>query len=410
MSDRNDNAWRAAMAIIRSLRDRSHVAYLAGGCVRDRLLNLEPKDYDVATDATPDEVRSIFPRARLVGAKFGVVVVAKFGAQTEVATFRCDGVYSDGRRPDEVVFGSEIEDARRRDFTINGLFFDPIDERVTDHVGGQDDLRAGIIRTIGDPELRFAEDHLRMLRGVRLSARLGFEIEPGTADAIRRLGVYLRAISPERVWQELEQMLRPATRATGWQLLVDLGLHDDLSSELPSEDESWRLAIERLRHLPASEIDPEVPLAAILLDCDVAVVERAGRSLRLSNQQLRKVLYLVRSIAPLRRHAELELADLKILMADPAWPMLFDLFRMDALHRGDRETLAALEDRAAGIPADAIAPPPFLTGEDVAAFGVAPGPRMGAILDQVYRAQLNEVICKKDSAIDLALRLTKDLH
>lgn len=394
------------MAIIRSLRDRGHVAYLAGGCVRDRLLNLEPKDYDVATDATPDQVRSIFPRARLVGAKFGVVVVAKIGCQTEVATFRRDGIYSDGRRPDEVTFGTEIEDARRRDFTINGLFFDPIEERVIDHIGGQDDLRAGIIRTIGDPDLRFAEDHLRMLRGARLATRLGFEIEPCSADAIRRLGIHLRAISPERIWQELEQMLRATTRAAGWKLLADLELNDDLSPELPSDKNSWRLDVERLRHLPASEIGPEVPLAAMLLDCNLKGVEGICRSLRLSNQQMRKVLYFVRSIPLLRRHNRLELADLKILMADPAWPMLLDLFRMDSVHRGDRDSLAALEDRAAQIPTAAVAPPPFLSGEDIAAIGISPGPRMGAILDQVYRAQLNETVRTRDGALFLAQELS----
>ncbi|MCH7994391.1 MAG: CCA tRNA nucleotidyltransferase, partial [Planctomycetes bacterium] len=204
MSAAHKDARLAALRILEKLRARGHTALLAGGCVRDMLLSIPPKDYDVATDATPKRVVRIFPRSRTVGAKFGVVLVRQYGHDIEVATFRSDGTYSDGRHPDTVVFGTDVEDARRRDFTINGLFFDPIEERVIDHVDGRRDLEAGVIRTIGEPEARFAEDHLRMLRAIRFAARLGFVIEPRTMAAIKCLAQRLGDISTERVWLELE--------------------------------------------------------------------------------------------------------------------------------------------------------------------------------------------------------------
>ncbi|MBU0718712.1 MAG: CCA tRNA nucleotidyltransferase, partial [Planctomycetes bacterium] len=185
MTTQRHTAWDAALQIIKRLRAEGHTALLAGGCVRDRLLAQTPKDFDIVTDAPPERVKEIFPRARKVGAKFGVMLIRKYGFDTEVATFRSDGTYSNGRHPDQVTFSSDIEDAQRRDFTINGLFHDPIEDLVIDYVGGRADLEARILRTIGNPEQRFGEDHLRMLRAVRFASRLGFEIEPTTMAAIR---------------------------------------------------------------------------------------------------------------------------------------------------------------------------------------------------------------------------------
>jgi poly(A) polymerase len=216
MKTPNDDAgYKAALHVMDTLRGAGHQALLAGGCVRDLLLSRTPKDYDVATDAPPGRVLEFFPKARAVGAKFGVILVRKFGRDVEVATFRTEGPYSDGRRPDHVAFGSAEEDARRRDFTINGLFFDPAGQRVIDYVGGQDDLRRRILRTIGDPSERFAEDHLRMLRAVRLAARLEFTLEAQTRTEISRAAPLLSGISPERIWMELEQILTAPSRTAG---------------------------------------------------------------------------------------------------------------------------------------------------------------------------------------------------
>src|SRR4051812_6760839 len=206
----NDRA--DAAAVVRRLRGAGHVAYFAGGCVRDLLLGRDPKDYDVATDAPPDRVRGLFRRTQAVGQAFGVILVYEGRSQVEVATFRSDGAYLDGRHPTGVRFTTAEEDAQRRDFTINGLFLDPLkdaplDDQVIDYVGGRADLRAGIVRAIGDPERRFGEDFLRLLRAPRFAARLGFTIEPNTAAAIRRHAAQLSRISPERVGEELRTML-----------------------------------------------------------------------------------------------------------------------------------------------------------------------------------------------------------
>src|SRR5436190_8701533 len=208
-----------AVEIVKRLRSAGHVAYLAGGCVRDLLLGLEPKDYDVATDAPPERVRKLFNNTQAVGAAFGMILVRLGGSQIEVATFHADMEYEDGRRPVGVRFTSAEEDAKRRDFTINGLFLDPIDDRVIDYVGGQDDLSAKILRAIGEPNHRFEEDHLRLLRAVRFASRFGLIIHPTTADAIASHAPSLTRISPERVGEGLRLMLTPITRVAARDLL-----------------------------------------------------------------------------------------------------------------------------------------------------------------------------------------------
>ncbi|MEP0842429.1 MAG: CCA tRNA nucleotidyltransferase, partial [Phycisphaerae bacterium] len=197
----------AAGRIVRALKDAGHQALWAGGCVRDMLLGREPSDIDIATSATPEQIMALFKPTRKVGVQFGVVLVRKAGHWFEVATFRRDVNYADGRRPEQVVFTDAREDALRRDFTINGLFYDPITGQVIDYVGGQEDLRAGLVRAIGDPAQRFAEDHLRLLRAARFAARLGFQIEASTAEAVRAHAADLVRISPERIREELEKML-----------------------------------------------------------------------------------------------------------------------------------------------------------------------------------------------------------
>src|SRR5688572_2808762 len=223
-----------ALAVVRALRDVGHVAYFAGGCVRDLLLGLEPKDYDVATDAPPDRVRKLFKRTQAVGQAFGVILVRIGRSQVEVATFRAEGKYLDGRRPSEVRFTTAEEDAKRRDFTINGLFLDPLDgNRVIDFVGGQADLKAKLLRAIGNPDERFEEDHLRLLRAVRFAARFGLTIEPETAEAVRKHAPQLKRISPERIADELRRMLTPPKAQSAWALLRELGLLEVIFRQWP---------------------------------------------------------------------------------------------------------------------------------------------------------------------------------
>src|SRR5688572_14415923 len=234
-----------ALAVLRRLREHGHVAYFAGGCVRDLLLGLEPKDWDVATDAPPKRVRELFSNTQAVGAAFGVILVRHGRSVVEVATFRREGSYSDGRRPDSVEFTGAEEDARRRDFTINGLFLDPQSSAsgvktahgiVIDFVGGVEDLRSKTLRAIGDAQRRFSEDHLRLLRAVRFAARFGLRVEEGTARAIRANAPQLKGISPERIAEELRAMLTPATRGTAWGLLWEYALVDVVFRFLPSSE------------------------------------------------------------------------------------------------------------------------------------------------------------------------------
>lgn len=406
MNPKPHTAGHSALQIVKKLRSSGHVALLAGGCVRDMLLNRPPKDFDVATDAKPDRVRELFPRTRQVGAKFGVVLVHQSGVDIEVATFRSDGPYSDGRHPDAIRFGNEIEDARRRDFTINGLFFDPMDDRVIDYVGGQEDLRAGMIRTIGEPDHRFSEDHLRMLRAVRLAARLGFAIEPQTAAAIERHAPHLKAISPERIWQELEEILTAPTRVAGWLRLVEFGLCDYLVSGFQFDRREDSTIQRRLAALADAPIDPALALAILLCDGSSENTEDFCRALHLSNRLTDSAVWLVRSLPLLRDEVKLELADMKILMAEPDWTNLVELLRVDLIAAdADSTPVESIHRRAEAIdPAD-VAPPPLLTGDDLAALGISPSPRFGEILKKVYRAQLNAKIGTRDEAAAMARQL-----
>ena len=241
-----------AVAIVHTLREAGYDALWAGGCVRDQLLGVIPKDYDVASTATPDQVISLFGRRKTipVGASFGVVVVlgpTKAAGQIEVATFRSDGKYLDGRRPESVTFCRPEEDAQRRDFTINGMFFDPIANEVIDYVGGKDDLATGVIRAIGDPVARFTEDKLRLLRAVRFAATFQFRLEDRTADAVRQLHHELHQVSIERVAQELRRMLAHPTRAVSVRLLIETGLLAEVLPEIavPEDLNHWIRTIPR---------------------------------------------------------------------------------------------------------------------------------------------------------------------
>jgi poly(A) polymerase len=397
------DAKDAALFAVQKLREAGHAAVFAGGCVRDMLLGKEPKDYDVATDATPDQVKRLFPRARKVGAQFGVMLLRKYGHDVEVATFRTDSDYADGRHPERVEFRSREEDARRRDFTINGMFYDPIAEQVIDDVGGQEDLKNRIVRTIGPPEARFAEDHLRMLRAVRFAARLGFSIESTTLAAIKQHTHRLPAISAERVYMEFGQMMTEPSRVVAWSLLLETGLRAHLSPDWPADERADAMAGKRLEALPPSPIDESLALAALLPVGAEKLASAICHSLHVSNRLREAVVWLVTSLGKIQADRITEPADLKMLMAHEEWRNLLDLFRADetALQRGS-DRYDAFVARADAVPPDQIAPPPLLDGEDLLKMGIPEGPELGRILRAVYRAQLNQAIRTWKEAIALA--------
>lgn len=409
MSTSNKTIWDAALATIRRLRDAGHQALLAGGCVRDMLLERTPKDYDVATDAVPDRVLELFPRARKVGVKFGVVLTRKFGYDIEVATFRSDGDYSDGRRPDSVTFGDAEQDARRRDFTVNGLFYDPFSDQVIDYVNGQEDLQKRIIRTIGNPDLRFEEDHLRMLRAVRFASVLDFALEAATQDALIAHAPRLEAISTERIWMELQAILSAPTRTKGWALLTQTGLCDHLAPGWTPTQDNPDAAIRRLASLPAIELDPTVGLSAVLLERRAAEARRLCRALKMSNRDCESVAWMLTAVSKLLHQPDMELADLKMLMAHRDWTNALHLLRTAS---GDGEGTAGSYDhvvaRARAIPGDRIAPPPLLTGDELIALGARPGRRLGEIVHHIRRAQLNEEITTVDQARAMARHMISE--
>lgn len=396
---------RAALSVVDRLRTAGRVAYLAGGCVRDMLLGRPPKDYDVVTDATPDEIVGLFRRTRKVGMQFGVVLVGVQRHWVEVATFRSDGDYLDGRRPESVRFTDAREDALRRDFTINGMFYDPESRTVIDHVGGQADIRARLIRAIGDPHLRFQEDYLRMLRAVRFAARFGFEIEPKTSAAIVERAPSIREISTERVRMELEMMLSDAGRAMAFRLLLSTGLFGHLWPGAESLV-SVEAAIDRWLAALPRDAGFDVALAVVLHPLTPADAEQVCRRLTCSNRTVETMGWLVENQATLVHPNRLALADLKLLMAHGAFQDL--LLVHTARHRAFTPTsrdLDVLMQRIGQIPADQISPAPFATGHDLAGCGLPPGPIYKQLLDRVYYAQLNGELTDRPAALVLLDRL-----
>jgi len=394
-----------AVKVIRRLRSAGHEALLAGGCVRDLLLGRRPTDYDVATSATPPQVRRLFPRVIMVGAKFGVAVVLFGRRRVEVATFRTDLSYADGRRPVGVKFVSAREDALRRDFTINGMFFDPIANRVVDYVGGRADLRAGLVRAIGDPLVRFSEDYLRMLRAVRFAARLDFRIHRATAAAIRRRAPRLTCISGERIREELEKMFSHPSAARAVRRMHRLGLLQAVLPELFARRGLWAPARRRVEGV-ARYADAVGTLAGLLLDLSPADVGAIVRRWGGSNHLRESLVWMVRHRDHWRTLPEASLAELKRLLVHRDFARLERLWRIrerDAT--GTTSSCRALRRRIAGIDPERIDPPPLLSGRDLMDLGVPEGPRLGRILAAVREAQLNEQITTRRAALSLARKM-----
>jgi tRNA nucleotidyltransferase/poly(A) polymerase len=404
-----------AVEIVTRLRAAGHEALLAGGCVRDEVLGKTPKDFDVATSATPEEVRKVFGHRRTlaIGAAFGVIaVLGRRGAEpVEVATFREDTRYSDGRRPDSVRFSTAEADARRRDFTVNGLFLDPVAGRVIDYVGGQADLARGIVRAIGNPRDRLVEDKLRLLRAVRCAATLGFELEPATAAAVRSMAEQVTVVSPERIAAELRRILVDASRKQGMELLQDLGLLPHVVPELSAvaatsnlKSSKWQTT---LRVLDALD-KPSFPLALAAAlhesNCE-RPVHAVGQRLRLSNKEIDRAAWIL-EVLPLLQHAH-----------ERPWSRV----QRALVHEGAAEAVQLLEaiegaPHAAvrfclaklAMPKEELDPLPLLTGEDLIAHGLQPGPQFSELLEQVRDAQLEGRVADVEGALRLVDDLTRD--
>ena len=395
-----------ALEIVLQLRAAGHIALFAGGCVRDSLLGREAKDYDIATTARPEQVRKLFGHRRTlaVGASFGVIMVLapQGGGQVEVATFRTEGPYLDGRRPESVAFCTPEEDARRRDFTINGMFFDPVEQRVLDFVSGEQDLNAKIVRAIGNPHERFREDKLRMLRAVRFTATLGFSLDPETADAIRAMASELIVVSSERIAQELKKMLLDPHRRRAIQLTEDVELIRVIFPELDSvrRQSAWSLilrGLEVLRH-------PTFELAMALLLKELRTQPNPRTiclRLRLSNDETDRITWLVAHQSDLDHAPALRLANLKQILAHRYRDDLLEMHRVQQLATSSPlDSYQFCVDFLRDTPPEVLDPVPFVTGDDLIAMGFKPGPRFKSILDTTRMAQLNLELLSRDEALD----------
>jgi poly(A) polymerase len=393
----SDRTREFATAVVRRLHDAGHVAYFAGGCVRDLLLGRPAKDYDVATTARPEEVREIFGKRHTlaVGQSFGVIIVLPSPRDgippVEVATFRTEGDYRDGRRPSRVSFCTPQEDAQRRDFTINGMFYDPLDCRVLDYVGGERDLAEGLVRAIGKPRDRMREDKLRMLRAPRFAAALEFRIEDATAAAIRDMAPELTVVSAERIAQELKKMLLDRHRRRAVELCLELGLLMVVAPELQTVE----FAAARDRILRAlgllNEPSFELSMAVLFqtLPSDAAVVELCRR-LRLSNEETTRMAWLIAHQHDLRTASSWSAARLKRCFARPESRELLEMLRVQLLaEEGDLHPLLFCEEFLARTPPLELNPRPLLTGADLIAMGLSPGPRFRELLEAVRDGQLN---------------------
>lgn len=412
----------AAERVVRELQQAGHTAYFAGGCVRDMLLGLPASDYDVATSARPEAVLEQFHKAYYVGEAFGVVIVRLLGAEVEVATFRLEWGYEDGRRPTQVEFTDAEHDARRRDFTINGLFYDPITEQVHDYVGGQTDLEARVIRAIGEPEERFAEDYLRMLRAVRFTARLqGFSLDPLTAGAIRKHARDLTRISRERIGIELRGMLASPSRHEAVALLQSLQLDGPVLDEPGTTHSSvllHRLDIDDfVAALAAWAIDRHLlPLregqslgSALSRFALGRLVRRWRAALVLSNEESDGLRDALKLLPDLLHWHEADKAQRKRWLARSDWPRLAALLR--AAHAAglvEDIDIGQFAIEQAALIAEGVAPEPLINGMDLIAAGMPPGPAFKKILDTVYDAQLRGDLTTEASALHLAKQLATE--
>lgn len=401
-----------AKDVVQRLRECGYEAVWAGGCVRDQLLGRQPKDYDVATSAHPDQVRNVFGKRRTlaIGAAFGVITVLgpKEAGQIEIATFRRDATYSDGRHPDSVAFSDAREDALRRDFTVNGLFFDPITEEVIDYVGGQADLQQGLIRAIRDPDERFDEDKLRMLRAVRFATTLGFEIDPATCEAVRRHATELVVVSAERVSEELRRILCHDSRRRGAELLQDAGLLSTILPELNEQSDAWHNSLRCLEVVGPPT--PSVAFAILLRPLHIAdprrdKLEATCRGWKLSNEEITGTIACLEQEATIRSAQTVDWPVLQRLLIAPRIGEVLQYAKAVALVvDGTVDQIDYCYEKLAA-PREQLDPPPLIDGEALKQAGIPPGPIYKKILTRIRDAQLDQVIHSPDEAIAMAMAL-----
>lgn len=426
-----------ATDVVRRLRGAGFQALWAGGCVRDLILGLSPNDFDVATDARPEQVTDLFRKRTIpVGESFGVVRVRGphgSGLEVEVATFRSDGIYLDGRRPESVVFSSPQLDAERRDFTINGMFLDPLTGEVLDYVGGRADLGAKVLRAIGDPSARFREDKLRLLRAVRFAARFGLSIDPATHAAVVAMADQVPVVAAERIAQELRRMLVHDSRADAMGLMTSTGLMAAVAPDVvamkglfqgkpvQSEGDLWDHTLLVLSLLPP---EPSFPLAFAALLHDIGkprtksveqgrfhfhnhevvgreIADVIARQLKLSTAERERALWLVEFHQYLGEATRMREAKLKRILAEPGIEELLALHRADALaSTGDTSQVDYCVSYLTSQPAGPIKPEPFVSGHDLVRHGLRPGPHFKTILEAVYEAQLERRLTGKCEALE----------
>jgi len=428
-----------ARDLVAQLQRAGFTAYLAGGCVRDLLLGVEAVDYDVATNARPEEVQRIFPRVtNLTGKSFGVVRVLVGEEQFEVAMFRQDGAYVDGRRPESVTPATPELDAQRRDFTINGLFYDPVAEKLIDYVGGEADLKAKIIRAIGNPADRFAEDHLRLLRAVRFAARLNFKIEPKTWEAMCGAAPSIKSISAERIRDELNKIFTARKPERGLDLLDASGLLKEVLPDIaamhgveqPPNFHPEGDVYEHVRLMLTKIQEPNLDLALGVLFHDVGkkptsktdengrirfnehesvgavMAEKIMTDLRYDNKSIETVKELVQHHMQFKDVPHMRESTLKRMMARPTFPIELELHRIDcASSHGDLKHYDFLKHLIDTMPPEQIDPPAFISGRDLLAMGLTPGKTIGRILEAVRLAQLEGGVQTRAEALDLARKL-----
>ena len=424
-----------ATKVISKLQQSGYLAYFAGGCVRDLLRDQVPTDYDIATNALPEQVTSLFSKTRSVGAHFGVIIVISGEFAFEVATFRNDGSYGDGRRPESVEFTSPEEDVLRRDFTINGIFYDPIEGSTIDYVNGQDDIESGTVRAIGNPESRFREDHLRLLRAVRFAARFDYQIEENTWAAICSHAGEIKNISEERIRDEISKILTDPNRVRGFDLLVESGLMKAMIPEIldlkgceqpPQFHPEGDVFVHTRLMLTLLKDDPSLSLVLSVLLHDIGKPstysydeesdrirfnghDRIGaemasdilKRLKFPNKVIEAVTEMVANHMTFKDVQKMREAKLKRFMARPTFEDETELHRVDCLGSwGGLDNYDFLNQKRTEFDNEPIIPPPLLTGKDLIEIGWEPGPRLGEVLTKVQDMQLEKNLNSKEEALD----------
>ena len=424
---------KAARGLVQRLHDAGHVALYAGGCVRDKLMGVEPHDYDIATDARPGQVQEIFRRTVAVGAHFGVIVVLDGSYEFQVATFRNDGQYLDGRHPATVSFSTPEQDAERRDFTINGLFFDPLAEKLIDYVGGQRDLEARVLRAIGNPADRIREDRLRMMRAVRFATTLGFDIDGATWRAVSENARHIGEVSAERIREELMKILLSPRRVRGFDLLDEIGLLREILPEIEAlkgceqppqfhpEGDVFKHTRIMLDLLPAQVSGPLV-LSVLFHDIGkpgtfatdpdgrirfnghdrlgAAMTERVMLRLRFSRAEIDATVEAVANHMVFKDVQQMRVAKLKRFLARPQMDDELELHRVDCTSsHGLLDNYEFLKARREEFASEPLIPPPLITGRDLIALGMKPSPHFSEILEAVENRQLEKTLTTREEAL-----------